>query len=735
MAQPNTYRHYLRYYDYDSAVWQYYYVDPSGNVDITTAETEIDKAPEGWQDYEISHERSFEYLGIFTATTTPLLFHGEGAKIIRHLLYTYGIEANVNLYVQMLDRSDYSYDDFFEGAIDFSQCNDDYNGITANVMEGGFVARLKARENTPYYIEVEENPDVTYIKMDGHYLQGKLNWSGIFDEDVNTTPTIVYLNTEGNNIVLHPQDQDTFGTQIKYMYNDCGSTISVTMTLVYSLDIDLSIVGIGTNMEFRFIVYNTSTGIDLTTDTITDATVITSILTNISGTETITFDVPDGHSVLLKFFLVTLPPTAPGTVSDGSYDCHVNTLGLSCYIDNKFETTYAACIPAKSVYESLILQIGEDYGTLAVSQLLDTTLNDEIFLTCGDALRGLGKSSMKITFAEFFKFMRVKFGAAFSYSYDSDSAFIEGITSVYNNNPHTIIPSIGDVRSCKVTPFTSEQCSTLEIGSKTFTYDQERGDDTEVSNGKDEYNQTVTRLTPITRVTSKKDFISPIRDDMYGIELTRINSYGKDIIDRDNDNDIFAIHAEASVGGTFVQESTGLTLDYHLLYRTPINASAGSSYWEIENVHSPETAYNIIFSPLRCLLNNGQWFRSLLKMNDTSPLVYQVSGKYKYNNERLITHAGSPVITLDEAANVTISDLCDNDDVLFLPYLLEVETKNIVNLYQLIGSDKYKYITFTWLGNTYAGFIISATNQPFGTPTSKLKLLPTADTDITQLIR
>lgn len=735
MAQGKLYKHFLRYYDYDIADYQYYYLDPSGNVDITTTETELDYAPEGWQEYEIAWERGFEYLGLFTNISTPLKFFNDSAKILRHLFYTYGIEANVNLYVEMFDESDYTYSILFETAVDFSQFNDEFDNVVVNLIEYGFPAKLKAREMTPYYVDVEENADVTYIKMDGHYLQGKIYWTGIFDEDVNTTPTLAYTYTEGHNIVLHPQSQDTFGSQIKYMYNDSGSTISVTMNLVYSLDIDHSLVGVNANMEFRFIVYNTTTGIDLTTDTITDATTISSLLTNIAGNETITFDVPDGHSVLVKFFLVTLPPTAPGTISDGSYTCHVNTLGLSCYLDNKFETTYSPCIPAKTVFESLVTQIGDNFGTSVVSQLMDTTLNDEIFFTCGDSLRNLGKSSLKITFKEFFEFFRFHFGAAFYYDYDTDACYIEAASNVFNNLAHTTIPSVGEAKSVKVIAFTSESCSTLKIGSNTNTYDQSKGDDSEVSNGKDEFNQEVTRLTPLTRVTTTKSFVSGLRCDMYGIEFERINSSNKEITDRDNDNDVFVLHAEAAVGGSFVQESTGLTLDYHDLYRTAINPTAGASYWEIQNVHSPETAYNIIFSPLRSLLNCGAWFRSLFYMQDTSPLVYQVSGKYKYNLERMITRQGSPVIELNEAANVTISDLCADDEVYFQPYILEIEIIKNINLYQLIGDDRYKFITFTFNGNEFGGFIISASVNPSYSSSCKLRLLPTIDTDLTTLIR
>lgn len=732
MAQGKLYKHFLRYYDYDIADYQYYYLDPSGNVDITTTETELDYAPEGWQEYEIAWERGFEYLGLFTNISTPLKFFNDSAKILRHLFYTYGIEANVNLYVEMFDESDYTYSILFETAVDFSQFNDEFDNVVVNLIEYGFPAKLKAREMTPYYVDVEENADVTYIKMDGHYLQTKLSWVGVG----TSLAEYMYLNhylTEGSNISLGIYNADPSG-QTKLAQNDTGADIDVEVDLTANINvIGAHAHNIRLHAIVRFINFNTST---LTSTTIihTSTTDIPNFSnTNVVVNETTTITIPADNymEIVFRFHCSTESAYIPS--SGWSYN--IASMNVDIKFDNKFETTYSPCIPAKTVFESLVTQIGDNFGTSVVSQLMDTTLNDEIFFTCGDSLRNLGKSSLKITFKEFFEFFRFHFGAAFYYDYDTDTCYIEAASNVFNNLAHTTIPSVGEAKSVKVIAFTSESCSTLKIGSNTNTYDQSKGDDSEVSNGKDEFNQEVTRLTPLTRVTTTKSFVSGLRCDMYGIEFERINSSNKEITDRDNDNDVFVLHAEAAVGGSFVQESTGLTLDYHDLYRTAINPTAGASYWEIQNVHSPETAYNIIFSPLRSLLNCGAWFRSLFYMQDTSPLVYQVSGKYKYNLERMITRQGSPVIELNEAANVTISDLCANDEVYFQPYILEIEIIKNINLYQLIGDDRYKFITFTFNGNEFGGFIISASVNPSYSSSCKLRLLPTIDTDLTTLIR
>ena len=39
----------------DGGTWEYYYVDPNGDVDYTSVPTELNQAPEGWKDIKLSH--------------------------------------------------------------------------------------------------------------------------------------------------------------------------------------------------------------------------------------------------------------------------------------------------------------------------------------------------------------------------------------------------------------------------------------------------------------------------------------------------------------------------------------------------------------------------------------------------------------------------------------------------------------------------------------------------------
>jgi hypothetical protein len=220
---------------------------------------------------------------------------------------------------------------------------------------------------------------------------------------------------------------------------------------------------------------------------------------------------------------------------------------------------------------------------------------------------------------------------------------------------------------------------------------------------------------------------------MYGIEFVRVNLESKTLADSSTDNDVFAIHKNEDSSGNFNRYVSGtgyVSTPYYLLYRTPIVAGT----WEIQNIFSPETAYNILFSPQRSLFRNGAYFRSLLKLNDANSLNFQLSGMNNVGNLKMITYTNG-VLDFNEGGAVLISDLCPDEDLLFKPIIFEFETKEVINLYNLIEDNPYNYITFTYLDNQYAGFIISAKSKPVIRGTTQFKLLAAPNTTLTNLIR
>jgi hypothetical protein len=741
MAQPKPYKHYLRYYNLSALAYEYYYV--TGNtVDTILNKTELARAPEGWQEYEVGWERGFTYYGMFTSYATPLKFHKDGALILRYLQYTYGIEAKCELLVEKFnsDTAVFDYETFFIGDLDLSKATDEFDYVVVPIMESGFPAKLKAREDTPYEFSIDGNPDVKYVFNDGIALQSKIYWIGSVGQNFNFYPDLNYYFDEGTNVALHPYTQQVLptGGLLTFLENTSGNSIDVTLECNFNITVSTNAGTPNAQAQMLYGLYPMGSTFSSYYYVLNSSFVHGGNVSHIySGVNSQTITVPTGYGLALLF---RMQKTSGGVLTSNDYIAEINALELSAYFVNKYEPTYIPTLRAIDVMEYLINKIGEnslgqpDQTPAFIDHTIESQFPNQIVITSGDGIRNLGGSKLKISFSDLFKFLNIKFGVAFYYDKTTNICHLQDKSNVFINSQGAGYGNIGSVNNLKITPFTSEAFVNLKIGDKKQSYDQRGANDTEITNGKDEFNTETVRLSPLVRINKTADYISPIRCDMYGIELVRVNLEGKTLSDSSSDNDVFAIHKNEDSSGNFnlLNQTTGaiVSTPYYLLYRTPIVAGT----WEIQNISSPETAYNILFSPQRSLFRNGAYFRSLLKLNDANSLNFQLSGMNNVGNLKMITYTNG-ALDFNEGGAVLISDLCPDEDLLFQPVIFEFETKEVINLYNLIEDNPYNYITFTYLDNQYAGFIISAKSKPVIRGTTQFKLLAAPNTTLTNLIR
>lgn len=734
MPQPPLYKHYLRTYDNNILDWNYWFYTVATGVDYTITATELNRAPEGWKDYEIIFERGFTYYGLFTSFTTPLKFLKDGATILRHLKYTFGIETKVELLVEKRNE-DWTYSTFFRGDIDMSKTQDEFDYLIAPIIEGGFVEKLKSRVDTPYTYELWNHDDVQWVEHDGIEMQALLKWTGVTNEDVNTVPTLTHYETEGTNYFMKPFHQNDIGTYRELLVNTSGASQDIELTLDYNLNINNS-APYNPFLHIDARGYNATTHVSTTDTTIYHhPTVQTAASQDYSGSVTVTVTIPDGEGIWISIRLYVASPA--GYVSDGSYVCTSYTMQARAYFINRFETTHIPTLKASRMFELLMESINDDADVpvTAVSNLLTSTLNDEHFLSSGDGISSLQNCTITTTFADFYKWVNSKFGASLYYDRASNTVYLEDKTVVFNGVINSDY-SISSVDNFKCTPFTEEAFTNLMIGSRNFDYDSKSQDANEITNGRDEWNVTSKYLTPLTRLgNATKDYVSPYRDDPHGIEQVRSNRQGKELADASSDGEVFVLHCEAITTGSFIPPGATAAVSTRILFRTAIDATAGANYWQINNIFSPETAYNIFYTPARCVFRHGNWFRALFKLNDADDFKYKGSGKVNLSGNQMWTSEGAVPDELHEDYDIGIMSLCANDDVLFLPFIFEFDTKEEINLYNLINDNPFNYITFVFKGNTYSGYILKATTRPSMRGRSSFRLLATYDTDITNLIR
>lgn len=745
MAQPKPYRHYLRYYDISASAYEYYYVTGT-TVDNTSAKTELARAPEGWQEYEVGWERGFTYYGMFTSYATPLKFHKDGALILRYLQYTYGIEAKCELLVEKFnsDTAVFDYETFFIGDLDLSKATDEFDYVVVPIMESGFPAKLKAREDTPYEFAIDGNADVKFVYSDGLNLQAKLSWVGLPNTSINGyyNPSLVSYDHEGTNLYLQQYDHLLSGNSpFILLANNSNISQDIDFVYDYSITIHLNNSVAASSyfwIQFREVVISTNTFVSNTY--ILNSTYLhaPNLTYTYIGTIQLPYTLSPNRRIEVTYRMWQ-PVAAAFLISGTDYQLTSNYEEVTAYFVNRYEPSYIQTLRAVDVMEYLINEIGKnnlgqpDQTPTFEDHTIESRFPNQIVITSGDAIRNLGGSKLKISFSELFKFLNTKFGVAFYYDKTTNTCHLQDKSNVFINSQGAGYGNIGSVKNLKITPFTSEAFVNLKIGDKKQSYDQRGANDTEITNGKDEFNTETVRLSPLVRINATADYISPIRCDMYGIEFVRVNLESKTLADSSTDNDVFAIHKNEDSSGNFNRYVSGtgyVSTPYYLLYRTPIVAGT----WEIQNIFSPETAYNILFSPQRSLFRNGAYFRSLLKLNDSNSLNFQLSGMNNVGNLKMITYTNG-ALDFNEGGAVLISDLCPDEDLLFKPIIFEFETKEVINLYNLIEDNPYNYITFTYLDNQYAGFIISAKSKPVIRGTTQFKLLAAPHIDLTNLIR
>lgn len=111
-------------------------------------------APDGWDETLVKWVRSDKYYGLFRSFTVPMRFVKEGAHKLKELYADYGIEAEATLLIEMLNRSTWTYETYFEGEVDFSKIKITDQFVEANLIEGGLVKYIKAKEDVTFEFSV-----------------------------------------------------------------------------------------------------------------------------------------------------------------------------------------------------------------------------------------------------------------------------------------------------------------------------------------------------------------------------------------------------------------------------------------------------------------------------------------------------------------------------------------------------------------------------------------------------
>lgn len=701
----------------------YLFVDGSGNVDTQPTPIEIN-APKGWADTDISYERGWTYYGLFRQYSEPYQFVKEAAKIVRWAYYiSKGVEKVLTLQIWAFNYTlaVRDYELLTSCEVDLSTIVDSYDFVEAALIEGGFISKLKAREDSTYEIDVQNNADVVWVKMHGIKLHCILNWVVTGSEATSFTdiflPQTDFYATDGINTQLTPLSVDQLNAQSRFLLNLSGSSVDIEVLSKLNFNVLMDPANT-VDGELRVVLQLTSFFPQAIISNIviyTQGSLAPGSTTYISldQIDTLTFD----NNRALELHLIVDDGGGGGGTNDYQIDM-LQCPGLKVRFFNSVPVGYIPALKPYTVYQSLIDQIS-DSTTNPTSGLLNATHQDKV-ITSGDALRNLDNSKMKISFKDFYQSINSVFSAGLYYDKDADEVILEGKDTFFDN---TQIGDLGPVTNFKAKPLSSEMFGKLKAGFGSYTYDE--------INGKDEFNLTTEFQLPITKVKNEKDLTSVIRADMYGIEYTRLNLGGKESTDADTDNDNFFIHIDYSSTGVIPDGFPGAGSVYYDIYRKPLDSTPGTGYWDIQNITFPDTAFNIFFSAKRQLQRWAGYLSGILYLLSSEFIKFQTKTKTNEDATAMITEEGATPDVIDEAIEEQVSNY---GDPLFLPILFEVEIAAPTSLNALITAAPHGYVRFEYKGNEFFGFIIKATVKPTLPMVQTYTLLASPNNDLSKIV-
>lgn len=721
--QNDLFKYALRKLNPLTSNYDYYYIDTNGVVQATTTKTYLNYAPEGWEDQSLKWERGTNYYGVFTNYTNPLRFVKDGRKILKTLFYTNGINLQLELLIDKHSNevATWGYNQYYIGDIDFSRFKDEKDFTQVEIMQQGFMSKLKANEDTKYEIGLGTG---VWVKMDGYPLQGQAEWQTGINVKAETNiggqywPVLAFVPpNEGynNSLYLHTQSiympLDNSITLIKNT-NQNASTF-VVFTYEYYVNAFISNTSSsGGYFGIDLILFDTN-GTPTVTHLFTSTT-FQAIGTSQTylGTINNVINIPSGYRIAIRYRMWVSPYSS---WLNGDWDATDVITGskFTAKWSTKVPDTYVKCLDTLSLGTLITQKI--DASSNFSSDVASNNLG--YMLTSGDALRNLTGAVIKTSISDYFKGMNCMFNASLWYDKSSETLHIDDKSVVFDSS--TTAVNIGEVASFQIEPYLAEQFSVVKFGYKPYDYD--------TINGKEEFNQDTTFNTPLERIQGSKDFISPYRADRYGIELVRANLAEKTNADSDNDNDLFWINVDLAAGvqGTIPAGYAGAGQNFYKLYRDP-----SMSY--VQGVEWPLDCYNTEFSPKRRMYAFGKYLRSCFNMYASSNLTFANQSKTQNGNISVITDDGLNLY--DEMSNEIISDLAPSG--YFLPYIMTIEVKIPVNLQEIfdVSGASFGVVEFSYKGNTYEGFIIEATDSPTYRPKQTFKLLAKFGTNLTTLI-
>lgn len=641
----------------------------------------LDESPDQWNSFPIHYARNMKYWGVFRDMTPPMKFMKDGYSILKNQMWTEGMESLTWLAVAKLDpkRIPYIYVPFYLTEVNFAKYLEFKGYCQVEALEGGISKYFKAYESTQYTVNVDTDPDVQSVLLDGFFFDCKFFYDTFTDFDGSGTHLIplVYENGEGTRIQIVANENAIVATAAPAGYESTSVNWILSASADTSLHFDgtLRLVPFTTHGQYTLRV-RTDTG--RTQDLYTQALNLPAYTISYSGD----FDIKAGERLFIEATWTGASPIVYGE----------STVTIS--FKNRMNPTYANGIYPLTLVQRLVDQMTGGLYTVKSNWLQGK--RDILFLS-GDDIRGLSASSLDISLEQVFNalgFWQVGMG------FDSDNnLIIEPLEYFFQDS---VIADLGEVKGATV-----GLAEDIIVNSINAGYDEQSYDDV---NGKFEFNQGQVWTLPITKIAKAWDLkVSPVRADPFGVEYIRIQTINKDTTDNAGDHTPFMLNVEPAT-----QIADGRT--FHKLYRPNFDLITG--------VPDPVNIFNALLSPKHGILNNGSLIRSILDFYLDSQLIKFASADKNSGLHTVLN--GLDVLESESFQAGTLGKQ------LFRPYYFQFQTELPLNILDLINKSPYGKIKFTWNNKQWYGYLVDGIVNPGQNDMQTWKLLVAPGNDLSK---
>lgn len=735
--------------------------------------TPLDLTPDQWQQLTVLTERNKTYFGLDISFGAPQDYVKSAASILKCICIDNGTEYETFLEIleQRLwldaDTYGYYYDRICLAEIDLSAYVDS-GKVTVPILQGEITKYLKANDSNVYAINIDVQERVGVL-MDGAVLQEDAQFVIVDPVDITFKPNGNH--TMGLNLVS-AQQKTTLGAQstirqtidqtnqagIFASKDYCLIAAGVTrITATFDFAVTVSItpgsglpIIAGLRYQAGFDVFDINGNIVNYPGG--DNVLYTSPNTFESGLGrhvvkvTKTFDVPNGAYLFPRSQLNATNDSYANAITFvyDNLDLETpSTPNVDLQYTYRFQPTICYGLFARDLFNYLIQAMTGGQYQLGASSLLDNP-DLQIVFACGDALRQLVGSQIKISMRKFFACINLVHGTGMG--------VVNNLLTIERkpfwlaqDDPGVDLGEAAD--GYKLYPATDLTFSSVKVGWPNQNYNVSLGD----INGK--YEICVTQLydTPVTRVSTTLDLTTDCRADMYGGEFTRMNLDGKTSVSDNADNDVFCFHVEKEVRrvGRFPEPITinGVTYIGLLHLNRDINQYVQDNNIYV-NIGDPyvvsgvtytatvaqylqvglldkASAYNVALSPKQCLMrSHSDYLHSCLEKMDTQYLTFDSSDK----NSALQIIGQPGGVDTAENANVQIGSF---KAAIFKPWYFEGQIVSPRSLDNTIEDNPVRKYNLTYRMVPLSGTAMKSAIAPTDRAQQAYQLLLAPNTDIT----